>query len=60
LPRKILEHWSNGGLEQWVEDNAVHCSIAHLIHAFALQKYRALEHLTLEQWKMRKCGPLFY
>ena len=33
----------------------------HRLHQnFAKQNFRALEHLTLEQWKMPQCGPLFY
>jgi len=48
----ILEHWSSGGLEQGVGDNAVHCSIALLIRSFASQKYRALE--QWREWKVEK------
>jgi len=39
---KYLEHWSNGGLEQGVGENAVQCSIALLIRSFAPRNYRAL------------------
>ena len=35
LQSKILEHWSNGRVEQGVGENAAHCSIALLIRSFA-------------------------